>query len=276
MSSEQLDEESARKILTSGWGKTIHKLVYSCTVPLCWFVSKERGSKYKARNGSAFFLDAGEGPFGVTAAHVISDLQQAMQNDDPVEEIKLLNLAFDMEKKNQIIDIDENIDIATFKITSDEIKSVGKIAITGSNRSWPPTPPQQGRGIFLAGFPGSETTSRRISDFCFGAKTINGTADSISEKDISIQINREELIDILGQGLPIRNYNFGGMSGGPMLALIDGPVQTWVFAGVVYEGPNPSFDRDNSISDFEIIRARRAHFILPNGKLDINRWNEIY
>jgi len=274
MCSEQLDEESARKLLTSGWGRTIHNLVNSYIVPLCWFVPEKSGSKFKARNGSAFFLDAGEGPFGVTAAHVIEDYKKCRKKGQ-VEEVKLSNIPFDIENKNRIIAIDNNIDLATFEITSEEIQSIGTIVITGSNRSWPPTPPQQDRGIFLAGFPSIETTSHSVPDFGFGAHSINGTANSISEKDISIQIKREELIDILGYGLPKKNYNFGGMSGGPVLALIDGTIQSWVFAGVVYEGPNPSPDRDNSISDFEIIRARRAHFILPNGQLDIKRWTDI-
>jgi len=129
--------------------------------------------------------------------------------------------------------------------------------------------------MFDTGFPAIEATSRSVSDFCFGAHSIIGTATSISETDISIQIKREELTDILGYGLPTQNYNFGGMSGGPVLALIDGTIQSWVLAGVVYEGPNLSPDGNNSISDFEIIRARRAHFILPNGQLDIQRWAEI-
>lgn len=270
MCPEQLDEESARRLLTSGLGTTLINLAVSYTAPLCWLIPEEGGSKFRVRNGSAFFLDAGEGPFGVTAAHVIEDYKQDKKKHQ-VEEVKLLNIPFDIENKNRIISIDEKIDLATFEITSEEIELMDKTIMT----AWPPIPPQQDRGVFLTGFPSVETISPSTAVFGFGAHTIIGVASSISEKDISIQIEREQILDILGLGLPTENYNFGGMSGGPVLALIDRTIQSWVLAGVVYEGPNISSDRNNAISNFEIIKARRAHFILPNGKLDIQRWAEI-
>jgi len=36
--------------------------------------------------------------------------------------------------------------------------------------------------------------------------------------DVSSQIEREYLIPVLGEGLPPENFNFGGISGGPMLS----------------------------------------------------------
>jgi hypothetical protein len=54
-----------------------------------------------------------------------------------------------------------------------------------------------------------------------------------------------------------------------------GAIRSWAFAGVIYEGPNASSDEAQAIAGFEIIRARRAHFILPDGQLDIRRWVDI-
>ena len=81
MCPEQLDEQNARNLLISGLGKTLIDLAVSYTAPLCWFVSEENGSQYRARNGSAFFLDAGEGPFGVTAAYVIEGYKESKINE---------------------------------------------------------------------------------------------------------------------------------------------------------------------------------------------------
>ena len=54
-----------------------------------------------------------------------------------------------------------------------------------------------------------------------------------------------------------------------------GVIRSWSLAGVIYEGPNPSPDETQAIAGLEIIRARRAHFILPDGKLDVQRWNQL-
>lgn len=82
---------------------------------------------------------------------------------------------------------------------------------------------------------------------------------------------------VLGEGMPPENYDFRGISGGPMLSVIEcrGLLRSWALAGVIYEGPNPSPDPDEAIGGLEIIRARRAHFILPDGTLDTRRWEKI-
>lgn len=45
----------------------------------------------------------------------------------------------------------------------------------------------------------------------------------------------------------------------------------WSLAGVIYQGPSTSADPNEAIAGVEVIRARRAHFILPDGMLDITR-----
>ena len=113
------------------------------------------------------------------------------------------------------------------------------------------------------------------SEISFGAATGAGVASSISNTDVSSLIERKNLIAVLGDGIPPEDYDFRGMSGGPMLAVIEtGSIQSWSLAGVVYEGPNPSADEAQAIAGLEIIRARRSHFILPNGQLDIRRWED--
>jgi hypothetical protein len=44
---------------------------------------------------------------------------------------------------------------------------------------------------------------------------------------------------------------------------------------MIYQGPNPCDDPRESITGLQIIKARRAHFILPNGQLDKSRWETI-
>jgi hypothetical protein len=173
------------------------------------------------------------------------------------------NLQVDLAGKNAIIDSNDKLDIATFRIAPEEVTSLGKSVLTGYQRRWPPSPPQQDRGLYFGGFPNAETLWLSPGEILFGAAPGHGAASSISETDVSILIDREQLIPLLGAGIPPENYCFSGMSGGPVLAVIEhGGLRSWSLAGIIYEGP----------AGLEIIKARCARFVLPDGKLDIARW----
>jgi hypothetical protein len=83
---------------------------------------------------------------------------------------------------------------------------------------------------------------------------------------------RPYLIPLLGSGIPPENFDFRGMSGGPMLGVVESTLRSWALVGVIYQGPNTSLDPNEAIPGLEIIRARRAHFILPDGQLNRDFW----
>src|SRR5947209_1369787 len=64
------NEQEARAIMAGGLGRAELEFATSITAPLYWII-REAPRQYRVRNGSAFFLDAGQGPFAVTARHVI-------------------------------------------------------------------------------------------------------------------------------------------------------------------------------------------------------------
>lgn len=268
-----INEQEARAIMAGGLGKAELEFATSITAPLYWII-KEAPGQYRVRNGSAFFLDAGEGLFAVTAQHVIQGLRRDTAAGNVVAVQLGLDLSPDFAGRNAIIGEHPDIDIATFRITEAEIVAIGKSKLTGWQRTWPPGPPQQDRGVYYSGFPGTGTLWLSPHEISFGAAPGGGVASSISEKDVSSMIERENLIALLGGGIPPENFDFGGMSGGPMLSVIETRgFRSWSLAGVIYEGPNPVPDEAQAIAGLEIIRARRAHFILPNGQLDSVRWN---
>jgi hypothetical protein len=55
----------------------------------------------------------------------------------------------------------------------------------------------------------------------FGVASGGGVVSSISESDVFSLIERENLIPFLGGGLPPENFDFGGMSGGPVLSVVE-------------------------------------------------------
>ena len=69
-----LTVEEAKALIKAGLGKAELGFVVSIAAPLYWVMRQD--GKLKARNGSAFFLDAGDGPFGVTAAHVVAEWRE--------------------------------------------------------------------------------------------------------------------------------------------------------------------------------------------------------
>jgi hypothetical protein len=172
------------------------------------------------------------------------------------------------------IDAHSALDIATFRVGQSEIARLGKTVLTGFQTTWPPGPPQQGRGIHYSGYPGVETLHVSEQEVWFGCMTGSGVASSVNERDVSTQIEREYWNSVLGRGLPPVNFVFGGISGGPMLTVVEtSTLRSWALAGVIYQGPNPSENPDDAIVGLEIIKARRAHFIRPDGTLDVPRWH---
>jgi hypothetical protein len=48
-----------------------------------------------------------------------------------------------------------------------------------------------------------------------------------------------------------------------------------MLGGVIFQDPSTSDDPNQAIAGLEIIRARPAHFIMPNGRLDHARWERL-
>jgi hypothetical protein len=112
-------------------------------------------------------------------------------------------------------------------------------------------------------------------EIVFGCVAMGGIATNSNETSISILIEREHLFQVLGDKAMPENYDFGGISGGPVIAIVQTPtVRSWMPAGVIFEGPNPTAVPGESISGLEIIKARPVHFIKPNGQLDVGRWEQ--
>jgi hypothetical protein len=268
-----INEEEARKIMAGGLGKAELEFATSVCAPLYWIIKEPDGRNKRVRNGTAFFLNAGSGVFAVTAAHVLAGLDEDSKSAK-VESVQLgTDLALDLSGRHAVIDRHDDVDIATFRITDEEVRRLGKTVLTGSQNAWPPSPPQQGRGVYFSGFAGEKTLWLSPSEISFAATPGGGVADVVGRHDICTLFNRDAWIDVMGLGLPPERFDFGGISGGPMLSVIErNHIRSWALAGVIYEGPNPSTEEGKSIPGFETIKARRADFIRPDGTIDTAVW----
>jgi hypothetical protein len=260
-------------VILGGLGRAEIEFVASATAPLFWVLRNDCGDDMKS--GSIFFVNAGEGVFGITAAHVVeeclSDSRLATFVQSMVGSFRGSSLAIHL--GDRIIDANHDIDIATLRFSSEEVRQIGRTIVTGYQKTWPPPLPQVERGVTYCGFPGSGRRMLARREISFGCVAAGGVATSVNDISISVQIEREHLFPVLGEGLPPENYDFGGISGGPVLAIVQTPtLRSWMPAGVIIQGPNPANDPTQSIQGFELIKARPIQYVLPNGTLDLARW----
>jgi hypothetical protein len=250
------------------------KLAISFSAPIYWTIS--RNGRLRCRNGTAFFLSTGDHLFGVTACHVIDGWKACPPEERPgMLRLGGMRTFVQLDWEQRVIDSDPAIDIATFQINEAEVRHIEKTVLTGAYKRWPPSAPPVNCSVYIAGFPGAGTIYPSQNIVSFGAMAGGGIASSVSEKDVSYQIERNNLMPLFGEGIPPENYDFRGMSGGPMLAVVEWALRSWALVGVVYQGPNTSLDANEAIQGLEVIRARRTYFIQPDGSLDRARWSTV-
>lgn len=263
-------------------GPEEQKFVVSISAPLYWEGPRRPNGTRTVRNGTAFFLKTAKATFGVTAAHVIEgpNSWHACCEEHGPTPLRLAGIrgnSIELPFDARCVDMNLEIDIATFMIPEWEIESIDRNIYTGYQRDWPPPPPERHKGIFYAGFASEGTRTPRRNEVVFGAVTGSGIAHVVNDRDVISQMEREHLEASLGEGIPPENYHFGGMSGGPMLYVVEtsSGLRLNALAGVIYAGPNTSTDPNESIPGFELFYARRARFIRDDGFLERELWDSV-
>lgn len=220
----------AKQLAGGGYGKTLLRMCASYVVPICWPKSIDAEGVHLT-NGTAFFVKTPQAVFAVTAAHVVLEFLQAKARD-PRTICGLVDSETEIDLAQDLIGIGRNIDIATFRISERIISKFDKHPLT----AWPPKVPKIGQGLLYAGFPRQNRARRGPREFSFGLTAGGTPVDHVDDAKVVTSINRDELVDTLGLGLPPDDFDFGGMSGGPVLAIVETGVVSWALAGVIYEG----------------------------------------
>jgi hypothetical protein len=226
---------------------------------LMWrYQSKVIETPLLPRQGSVFFLDCGQGPFAVTAGHVFEKFIEDRRLRR-VRSYQIGNIGFDPEERLIAWGKDLGLDIATFRVTPEEIAATGKRVVQGIDGAWP-APPNKDEAVFFGGFPGCERDQIGAHEMVFGLYSAMPRLTSFTDHQLCCQFDRSAWVDVRGLGLPPVGYDLGGISGGPMLQpfFLDG-AWGWRLVGVISEAL--------SVEGFERVTAVRAHFILPDGRL---------
>lgn len=231
----------------------------SYVAPIFWEVDADEGG-LGLRNGTMFFLDAGEGVIAVTAAHVYRGYLDAKERC-PQTYCQLGNMRFDPEDRLIACqqDADREPDIATFRVSPENVGRLGKQFLTGQQKAWPPSPPEEGNGVFFAGFPGRDRHVVGTQEVSFGVFHALLVATSVSDRAILCHVDEENLIETPWNPRQApANFDARGISGAPLITLVyDKGVWSWRLAGVIYKAPEGG----------GMLVAARADFIRPDGSL---------
>ena len=117
--------QRAVDLILAGLGKAELELAVTYPVPLYWAMRGCDGQE-RIKGGTAFFLDTGETTFGVTAAHVVTEYFEDTKSPSFVQVMLGTNgrIALPMFLGDRIIDANAAIDIATFRVSREEIAYV--------------------------------------------------------------------------------------------------------------------------------------------------------
>jgi hypothetical protein len=255
-----MSDDRRKQVLSSGFGMDLLRSGLEFAIPL-WWVFQDQRNALALRNGSAFLVNRGDGIFAVTAAHVLAEYISAKANADKIV-CQLGNVEIDPEAR--LISRNDNLDIATFRLTEPEAAQIGKAIVISEPSIWEPLAPAAGNFAFFAGFPAQTRGITSSGNFITAPYFAMPPISSVTEHQITCRFERKKLIDLSGHGLPPQGYDIGGVSGGPLLmptlvreGVVEGVI--WRVAGVVVQAAAGEL--------FEQIVAVRSTYIQCDGEV---------
>jgi hypothetical protein len=230
-------------------GKAYREILSQCCAPIFWHRRKGKVAPI-LNNGTITFLQTPKRLLGVTAAHVVLEYQEVCANAASPVHLQVMNASLDLE----LVALSKALDIATVAIDDRTISRVGKPIVPLS--IWPPQPPQEGRGIMLAGYPATDRLMLKPMEANWGLFTALSIARRVIGDQITWTPEREQ--DGVITNLP-SNHPLGGASGGPLIGWFESPsyLVHHVLSGIISEAH----------AGLENVIARRADFIRADGSI---------
>lgn len=258
----QPSRNEAIALLRDGLADVMRGIAASYVIPICWIAARD-GRPCILDSGSCFVIDCGQGAFLVTANHVFQGFLTAKQ-EHPDTVCLVGEVQFEL--RSRLLGCDRAYDVATFRVTPDEIArlraSGGKLILQGSQASWPPDPPQIDRGVFFVGFPGDGREMRpykgnSVVEVDWTGYTALAVASGVSTTDITLIFDHEHDFDVGLRPQAPEDWALGGCSGAPLLTFVEQRgVFSWRLGGIIYE------------SSSLILKASRADCLNPDGTVN--------
>jgi hypothetical protein len=210
---------------------------------------------------SCFFLRLESKIIGITAAHVFR-LFENTKSRTPSLLFQINLVPFNLDEA--LIDIDDQLDIATFEISEKDVQASLSEPIDVSV-GWPAdTVVKRGAAIQLVCYPENiRTIDPADRSAIFQAWGALDVIQDFSQDEIIIAYDPLKV-----HGAPTKpplGYNMSGCSGGPAIIHEDrGGLHCWYPIGLIIAGPKAS---EGEAVEFDLIRVRRINCIEPDGRL---------
>ncbi|MGH7066076.1 MAG: hypothetical protein ACREET_18545 [Stellaceae bacterium] len=229
--------------------------------PICWHDQAKTFPK-EIVGASCFVLRFATRLVGVTAAHVVRKFQRAKASS-PSLVCQLHLMLFDLD--GALIDIDDDLDIATFAISEWQLNKTLTDPFDVSTR-WPlDDVVKPDASIQLVGYPENIRVINSIEKSAvFNAWGALDFIQDYNEREIILTYEPDKVL-----GAPTKpplGYNMSGCSGGPGIVheLRASNLHVWYPVGLIVEGPR--FGEGDSAA-FDIIRVRRIDFVQADGHI---------
>jgi hypothetical protein len=234
-------------------------ILMKCCVPIYWY-RRDIDQPEILHNGTVTLVKTPKLLLGITAAHVLREFEKDSGRNSIT--LQLANETID-DLINNVIDISDKYDLATIAISEELLPRLGKA--TTPLGFWPPKPPQEGRGIMIAGYPGVERVQPKELEVNFGLFTALVIARTVTDIQITWLVEPEHQLENAKIKPPPQNYNLGGVSGGPLISWFESEnfVAHFCLSGIVTEHP----DYENSDFYIERLVAARADLIRDDGSI---------
>lgn len=251
--------ERAKELISGPLGNIYRDILMSCCEPIFWY-QRNADKKKILHNGTLTIVKTPKLLFGITAAHVLRAYEKDKKEKQVV--LQLFNAAVDNMLDN-VINISDKYDLATITIDEKALENYRK-KITPLEM-WPPKPPQEGRAIMIAGYPGIEREESGELEVTFGLFTVLDACRTVTETQITWLLEPEYQCENADISSPQPQCNLGGVSGGPLISLFesDNFITHHRLSGIVTEHP----DYDNCNFSTERLVAVRADLISEDGKI---------
>lgn len=236
--------ERAKELMAGELADVYRGIVSAACAPIFW----HRKPGPILHNGTVTLARTPKRLLAITAAHVLRQYLDD-HSKSPVQ-LQIMNFRFD---NPEIIDISDELDLATMAVPDRLLKEAGKVLVPLEN--WPPRRPQEGRGIMLGGFPGEDRRETKpMVDW--GLFTALGIARRVLGTQITWRVDRE-----FGYGNLPDHHDLGGISGGPLIGWFETPAHFTHYAlcGIISEAhqvlENVTAGRADCITDQGLIAS---------------------
>jgi hypothetical protein len=235
--------------LESPLGRTYREIARKCMSPIMWF--RPQPPFEILHSGTITVVQTDSRVFGITARHVLDEYFRDADATKDVH-VQIWDQRIDQIK---VIDCSETRDLATIELDESLVKVLELEPL-----KWPPRLPTEKGGLILAGYPGVwREQLQHPMEVDWGIFSAITRARTVTADQVTVLISREEWAE---NTLPL-NCNLGGISGGPIIGIFDGPIFSYGLCGIIKEQP----DYINSYFSIERIVGTLAHFISESGQI---------